>query len=198
MSSIVDNLKKQIRANGGSVAGIQTISQGIKALGGIRPNEDIAETIDRSLYLNVRKPGDRKSENYFVMPDYQFIYNSWELVGPNITSAVMRFNTSATEPAEYSGLVSGTKYELSVSVHAGSDAITLELGTCTPTNTNTFVSFGTVFPFVDKGVYTTKFIATDELANGSRLLALRINYTEGLDRTGYYSLSGWPELYEIY
>lgn len=198
MSSIVDGLKKQIRANGGSVAGIQTISQGIKALGGIRPNEDIAETIDRSLYLNVRKPGDRKGENYFVMPDYQFVYNSLELVGPNITSAVMRFNTFATEPAEYSGLVSGTKYELSVGVHASSDAITVELGTCTPINTDTFVSFGTVFPFVNNSVYTVRFTATDELAEGSRLLAIKINYSEGLSRTGDYGLYGWPELYEFY
>lgn len=198
MSSIVDSLKKQIEANGGSAAGVRTISQAIKALGGERKGEDIAEAINRSLYLNVHKPGDRKGENYFVMPDEMFIYNDLEMVGPNSTNAVIRFNEFDTKPAEYSGLVSGTKYELSVSVHAGSDAVTVELGTCTKANTNTFVSFGTVFPFVDKGTYTTKFIATDELANGTRILAIRINYTEGLSRTGNYSLNGWPELYELY
>lgn len=48
MAAIVDRLKKQIAAAGGSTAGVQTISQAIKALGGVRKGEDIAEAVDNS------------------------------------------------------------------------------------------------------------------------------------------------------
>lgn len=48
MAAIVDKLKKQITAQGKSTAGIQTISQGIKALGGVRKGEDIAKAVDAS------------------------------------------------------------------------------------------------------------------------------------------------------
>ena len=56
MSSIVDSLKKQIEANGGSVAGVHTISQAIKALGGARDGEDIAKAVDASI-ITVTTPG---------------------------------------------------------------------------------------------------------------------------------------------
>lgn len=48
MAAIVDRLKEQIKAQGESVAGIQTISQALKALGGERHGEDIAEAIHLS------------------------------------------------------------------------------------------------------------------------------------------------------
>lgn len=48
MAAIVDKLKKQIRAQGKSTAGVQTISQAIKALGGVRKGEDIAKAVDSS------------------------------------------------------------------------------------------------------------------------------------------------------
>ena len=48
MAAIVDRLKKQITEAGGSTAGVQTISQAIKALGGVRKGEDIAKAIDNS------------------------------------------------------------------------------------------------------------------------------------------------------
>lgn len=48
MAAIVDRLKKQITAQGGSTAGVQTISQAIKALGGVRKGEDIAKAVDAS------------------------------------------------------------------------------------------------------------------------------------------------------
>ena len=48
MAAIVDRLKKQITAQGGSTAGVQTISQAIKALGGVRKGEDIAKAVDSS------------------------------------------------------------------------------------------------------------------------------------------------------
>ena len=48
MAAIVDRLKKQITAQGGSTAGIQTISEAIKALGGEREGEDIAKAVDAS------------------------------------------------------------------------------------------------------------------------------------------------------
>ena len=49
MAAIVDRLKKQIAAQGRSTAGVQTISQAIKALGGVRKGEDIAEAVDNSV-----------------------------------------------------------------------------------------------------------------------------------------------------
>lgn len=49
MAAIVDRLKKQIKAQEGSTAGVHTISQAIKALGGVRKGEDIAEAIDASV-----------------------------------------------------------------------------------------------------------------------------------------------------
>ena len=49
MAAIVDRLKKQIVAQGGDTAGIQTISQALEALGGKKLNEDVAETIDNSI-----------------------------------------------------------------------------------------------------------------------------------------------------
>ena len=48
MAAIVDRLKKQIKVQGGSTAGVQTISQAIKALGGVRKGEDIAKAVDSS------------------------------------------------------------------------------------------------------------------------------------------------------
>lgn len=48
MASIVDRLKEKIKKNGGSTAGVQTISQAIKALGGERSGEDIAKAIHQS------------------------------------------------------------------------------------------------------------------------------------------------------
>lgn len=48
MAAIVDRLKKQIKAQGKSTAGVQTISQAIKALGGVRKGEDIAKAVDSS------------------------------------------------------------------------------------------------------------------------------------------------------
>lgn len=48
MAAIVDKLKKQIKEQGKSTAGIQTISQAIKALGGVRKGEDIAKAVDSS------------------------------------------------------------------------------------------------------------------------------------------------------
>lgn len=49
MAAIVDRLKKQIKEQGKSTAGIQTISQAIKALGGVRKGEDIAKAVDSSI-----------------------------------------------------------------------------------------------------------------------------------------------------
>ena len=57
MAAIVDRLKKQIVAQGGSTAGVQTISQAIKALGGVRKGEDIAEAVDNSV-VEVSKPNE--------------------------------------------------------------------------------------------------------------------------------------------
>lgn len=48
MAAIVDRLKEKIKAQGGSTAGVQTISQAIKALGGVREGEDIARAIKAS------------------------------------------------------------------------------------------------------------------------------------------------------
>lgn len=48
MAAIVDRLKKKIEIVGGSTAGIQTISEAIKALGGVRKGEDIAEAVNNS------------------------------------------------------------------------------------------------------------------------------------------------------
>lgn len=56
MAAIVDRLKKQITAQGGSTAGVQTISQAIKALGGARDGEDIAKAVDASI-VTVTTPG---------------------------------------------------------------------------------------------------------------------------------------------
>ncbi len=49
MAAIVDKLKKQIKAQNKSAAGVQTISQAIKALGGERKGEDIAKAVDGSI-----------------------------------------------------------------------------------------------------------------------------------------------------
>ena len=49
MAAIVDRLKKQIAEQGGSTAGVQTISQALEALGGVRKGEDIAEAVDNSV-----------------------------------------------------------------------------------------------------------------------------------------------------
>lgn len=57
MAAIVDRLKKQIAAQGGSAAGVQTISQAIKALGGVRKGEDIAEAVDNSV-IEVSTPNE--------------------------------------------------------------------------------------------------------------------------------------------
>lgn len=57
MAAIVDRLKKQIKAQGGSTAGVQTISQAIKALGGVRKGEDIAEAVDNSV-VKVSTPNE--------------------------------------------------------------------------------------------------------------------------------------------
>ena len=57
MAAIVDRLKKQIKAQGGSTAGVQTISQAIKALGGVRKGEDIAEAVDSSV-VEVSTPNE--------------------------------------------------------------------------------------------------------------------------------------------
>jgi len=57
MAAIVDRLKKQITAQGGSTAGVQTISQAIKALGGVRKGEDIAEAVDNSV-VEVSTPNE--------------------------------------------------------------------------------------------------------------------------------------------
>ena len=48
MAAIVDRLKENLKKQGKSTAGIQTISQAIKALGGERHGEDIAEAIHKS------------------------------------------------------------------------------------------------------------------------------------------------------
>lgn len=48
MAAIVDRLKEQIAEAGGETAGIQTISQALKALGGKRHGEDVAEAIHQS------------------------------------------------------------------------------------------------------------------------------------------------------
>ena len=57
MAAIVDRLKKQIAAQGRSTAGVQTISQAIKALGGVRKGEDIAEAVDNSV-IEVSTPNE--------------------------------------------------------------------------------------------------------------------------------------------
>lgn len=57
MAAIVDRLKKQIKAQGKSTAGIQTISQAIKALGGVRKGEDIAKAVDNST-IEVSTPNE--------------------------------------------------------------------------------------------------------------------------------------------
>lgn len=57
MAAIVDRLKKQIVAQGGSTAGVQTISQAIKALGGVRNGEDIAEAVNNSV-IEVSTPNE--------------------------------------------------------------------------------------------------------------------------------------------
>lgn len=56
MAAIVDRLKKQITAQGKSTAGVHTISQAIKALGGERKGEDIAKAVDASI-ITVTTPG---------------------------------------------------------------------------------------------------------------------------------------------
>lgn len=48
MAAIVDRLKKQLKAQNKSVAGVQTISEAIKALGGERKGEDVAKAVDKS------------------------------------------------------------------------------------------------------------------------------------------------------
>ena len=48
MAAIVDRLKKQITAQGKSTAGVHTISQAIKALGGNRKGDDLAKAVDAS------------------------------------------------------------------------------------------------------------------------------------------------------
>lgn len=57
MAAIVDRLKEKIKAQGGSAAGVQTISQAIKALGGVREGEDIARAIKASGDITI---GDSK------------------------------------------------------------------------------------------------------------------------------------------
>lgn len=57
MAAIVDRLKKQIKAQGKSTAGVQTISQAIKALGGVRKGEDIAKAVDNST-IEVSTPNE--------------------------------------------------------------------------------------------------------------------------------------------
>lgn len=52
MATIVSRIKEKIESNGDSTAGIQTISQAIKVLGGGRKDEDIAEAIRRSNFGN--------------------------------------------------------------------------------------------------------------------------------------------------
>lgn len=48
MAAIVDRLKKQLKAQGKTTAGVQTISEAIKALGGEREGEDVAKAVDGS------------------------------------------------------------------------------------------------------------------------------------------------------
>lgn len=57
MAAIVDRLKKQIKAQGKTTAGVQTISQAIKALGGVRKGEDIAKAVDNST-IEVSTPNE--------------------------------------------------------------------------------------------------------------------------------------------
>lgn len=57
MAAIVDRLKKQIVEQGGSTTGVQTISEAIKALGGVRKGEDIAEAVDNSV-VEVSTPNE--------------------------------------------------------------------------------------------------------------------------------------------
>ena len=57
MAAIVDRLKKQIVEQGGSTAGVQTISQALEALGGVRKGEDIAEAVDNSV-VEVSTPNE--------------------------------------------------------------------------------------------------------------------------------------------
>lgn len=52
MATIVSRIKEKIESNGDSTAGIQTISQAIKVLGGGRKDENIAEAIRRSNFGN--------------------------------------------------------------------------------------------------------------------------------------------------
>lgn len=62
MAAIVDRLKKQIKAQGKSTAGVQTISQAIKALGGVRKGEDIAKAVDSST-ITVTDPNAQGGEH---------------------------------------------------------------------------------------------------------------------------------------
>ena len=48
MAAIVDRLKKQLKTQGKTTAGVQTISEAIKALGGEREGEDVAKAVDGS------------------------------------------------------------------------------------------------------------------------------------------------------
>ncbi len=59
MAAIVDKLKKQIKAQNKSTAGVQTISQAIKALGGEREGEDIAKAVDGSI-ITVTKASEEE------------------------------------------------------------------------------------------------------------------------------------------
>ena len=61
MAAIVDRLKKQIKAQNGSTAGVQTISQAIKALGGVRKGEDIAEAVNSSV-ITASEPEEEEHE----------------------------------------------------------------------------------------------------------------------------------------
>lgn len=56
MAAIVDRLKKQLKAQGKTTAGIQTISEAIRALGGEREGEDVAKVVDASI-ITITTPG---------------------------------------------------------------------------------------------------------------------------------------------
>lgn len=62
MAAIVDRLKEKIKAQGGSAAGVQTISQALKALGGERHGEDVAEAIKASGDITISSSGSGSEE----------------------------------------------------------------------------------------------------------------------------------------
>ena len=49
MAAIVDRLKKQMKEQNLPTAGVQTISECFKALGGVRKGEDVAEAVNSSV-----------------------------------------------------------------------------------------------------------------------------------------------------